>query len=296
MPDYYSFGLVGYPVEHSLSPRIHAAALQELGLRGEYCLYSIEQSSGLQEILDEMRSGQIQGLNVTIPYKSEIIPLMDSLSPAAQAVGAVNTISHQSGRLVGDNTDADGFLADLKRKGWLQVGKPGQRALILGAGGSARAVVYALASAGWQITVAARRPEQATSVAKVIQNSMRPDQNIGEQPVLSVIKLEREAISNLKQNVSLIVNTTPVGMYPQVDASPWPYGLEFSSQAAVYDLVYNPAETILMREAQKMGLRVTNGIGMLVEQAALSLEIWTGLKAPSQAMNQAVMEYNAGIR
>jgi len=296
MPDYYSFGLVGYPVEHSLSPRIHAAALQELGLRGEYCLYSIEQSSGLQEILDEMRSGQIQGLNVTIPYKSEIIPLMDSLSPAAQAVGAVNTISHQSGRLVGDNTDADGFLADLKRKGWLQVGKPGQRALILGAGGSARAVVYALASAGWQITVAARRPKQVTSVAKVIQNSMRPGQNIGEQPVLSVIKLEREAISNLKQNVSLIVNTTPVGMYPQVDASPWPYGLEFSSQAAVYDLVYNPAETILMREAQKMGLRVTNGIGMLVEQAALSLEIWTGLKAPSQAMNQAVMEYNAGIR
>ncbi|MGW8226367.1 MAG: shikimate dehydrogenase family protein, partial [Anaerolineales bacterium] len=243
MPDYYSFGLVGYPVEHSLSPRIHAAALQELGLRGEYRLYSIEQSSSLQEILDEMRSGQIQGLNVTIPYKSEIIPLMDSLSPAAQAVGAVNTISHQSGRLVGDNTDADGFLADLKRKGWLQVGKPGQRALILGAGGSARAVVYALASAGWQITVAARRPEQATSVAKVIQNSMRPDQNIGEQPVLSVIKLEREAISNLKQNVSLIVNTTPVGMYPQVDASPWPYGLEFPSQAAVYDLVYNPAET-----------------------------------------------------
>jgi shikimate dehydrogenase len=295
MPDYYSFGLVGFPVEHSLSPRIHAAALQQLGLRGEYHLYSIEQSSSLPEILDKMRLGQIHGLNVTIPYKNEILSLMDDLSPAAQAIGAVNTISRKSGRLVGDNTDANGFLADLKRKGWLQVSKPGQCALILGAGGSARAVVYALASAGWRITIAARRLDQAVSLVEAVQGSVKHGMKSGQKSELSAIKLDREFIADLDPEPSLVINATPVGMYPQVDASPWPDGLNFPSHAALYDLVYNPAETTLMREARRTGLRVANGIGMLVEQAALSLEIWTGLKAPSQVMHQAVMEYNAGI-
>jgi shikimate dehydrogenase len=293
MPDYYSLGLVGYPLEHSLSPRLHMAALQDLHLAGEYLLYPIEHPSDLQDILGEMRSGKIHGLNVTIPYKEVILSLLDDLSPAAQAIGAVNTVSQQDGNLLGDNTDARGFYADMERLGWSKIDKPDRYALVLGAGGSARAIVYALANAGWRITISARRQEQAATLVKLIQRSTELTSNYGE---LSKITLDKESIANLNPRPSLIINTTQVGMYPQVDASPWPEGLDFSPQAAVYDLIYNPAETALMRAAQRMGLQVANGIGMLVEQAALSLEIWTGLATPRQVMHHAVTEYSASIR
>ena len=174
MPDYYSLGLIGYPLEHSLSPRIHAAALQDLRLAGEYLLFPIEHSSGLQAILGEMRSGKIHGLNVTIPYKKAVLSLLDDLSTAAQAIGAVNTISQQDGKMVGDNTDARGFYADLERLGWAKIGEPDRHALVLGAGGSARAIVYALANAGWRVTISARRQEQAATLVKLIKRSTEP--------------------------------------------------------------------------------------------------------------------------
>lgn len=293
MLDFYSLGLVGYPLEHSLSPRIHAAALQSLPLEGEYLLHPVEKPSGLQDVLEEMRLGKIQGLNVTIPYKNVVMPMLADLSPAARAIGAVNTVSFQGGMLLGDNTDANGFYADLKRLGWARIGRPGRHALVLGAGGSARAVVFALAGAGWRVTIAARRQEQAAALVKNIQSSSEPESNYGD---LSGIRLDKDAIAALNPGLSLLVNATPVGMYPQVDASPWPEGLDFPPQAVLYDLVYNPAGTTLMRDAQSMGLQVANGIGMLVEQAALSLEIWTGLAAPRQIMHHAVTEYSTGIR
>jgi shikimate dehydrogenase len=294
MPEHYSFGLVGYPVGHSLSPRIHLAAMQELQLAGEYRLCPVEQPSGLQDILDEMRLGNVHGLNVTIPYKNDILPLLDGLTPPAQAIGAANTVFTKNGQLVGDNTDAKGFLADLERLGWSHINGEDGFALILGAGGSARAVVYALSHSGWGITIAARRREQASALANLIRESFSDHTVSMKQNRLSAITLDKESLSLLEPNPSLIINTTPVGMYPQVDASPWPEGLAFPSQAAVYDLVYNPAETILMQSARNHGLQVRNGIGMLVEQAALSLEIWTGLTAPRQAMHQVVMEYSIG--
>jgi shikimate dehydrogenase len=294
MPDFYSFGLVGYPVEHSLSPRLHTAALQELHLAGEYQLFPIDRPSGLHDILEKLRSGKIHGLNVTIPYKTMITSLIDELTPAAQAIGAVNTVSFQGDLLVGDNTDEGGFLADLKRLGWLQIGEPERDALILGAGGSARAVVYALVNANWRVTIAARRQEQAVFLVEMIQRSIGYGEN-EKKSRLFARKLNDESLDKLNPKPSLIVNTTPVGMYPQIEASPWPEELDFPSQAAIYDLVYNPAVTTLMQEAQKMDLRVSNGIGMLVEQAACSLEIWTGLKVPRQVMHQAVVEYSEGM-
>lgn len=291
MSDYYSLGLIGYPLEHSLSPRIHMAALQELDLAGEYRLYPVERPSGIATLLEEMRQGKIDGLNVTIPYKNDILALLDEITPAAREIGAVNTVCCQKRKLVGDNTDAKGFLADLDRLSWGKIGAPGN-ALVLGAGGSARAVVYALSRAGWRVAIAARRKEQSAALVKLIRKSIGEGSIIGQQVALSAMKLDHKCISSLNPMPSLIINTTPVGMYPQVDVSPWPAELDFPSPAAVYDLVYNPAETALMREARKMGLPVANGIGMLVEQAALSLEIWTGLPAPRQAMRQAVMEYS----
>lgn len=292
MPERYTFGLIGYPVEHSYSPRIHMAAMQELALPGEYLLFPIEQPSGLDDILADMRVGNIQGLNVTIPYKNEILPLLDNLTPTARAIGAANTVFIRKGQLIGDNTDAMGFLADLERLGWSSIDYPDRLALILGAGGSAQAVVHALFGNGWQVTISARRQEQAAELVKMIRGTTETVLDSNDQNLLSAIGLDKNSISNLDPKPSLIINTTPLGMIPQDDVSPWPVGLDFPPQARVYDLVYNPPETILLSTAREMGHQASNGIGMLVEQAALSLEIWTGMTAPRQEMH----EYSTGVK
>jgi len=163
--NFLELGLVGWPLDHSLSPRMHNAALQTLGLAGEYRLYPIpplpEGVTALSELLDRMRQGELKGLNVTIPHKQNVLSLLDEMTPAAQAIGAVNMIYSQGKQLTGNNSDAFGFLADLKRVFPSIFQEPDSTALVLGAGGSARAVVYALAQAGWRVMVAARRVQQA---------------------------------------------------------------------------------------------------------------------------------------
>ncbi len=265
-------GLIGHPLGHSLSPKIHAAALEACGLQGEYSLFPIapDDMQGLKDLLARMRNDEIHGLNVTIPHKQNVIPLLDELTPTAQAIGAVNTISMRDGKLVGDNTDAPGFLADLGGLNIPQVSK----ALVLGAGGSARAVVYALVHNGWKVSLSARRPEQALALASnyhlPIYQFPIPDSQL---PVFD-----------------LLVNTTPLGMTPNVDSSPWPEHLAFPKNAAVYDLVYNPRETKLVRDARAQGLPAKTGLGMLIEQAALAFEIWTGRKPPREILFQKVVE------
>jgi shikimate dehydrogenase len=267
-------GLIGYPVGHSLSPKIHKAALDACGLEGEYALFPVAPSDqqGLKELLARVRSGEFTGLNVTIPHKQNVIPLLDELSLPARAIGAVNTISIQNGKLTGDNTDALGFLADLKSFLTTETRKHGVKksVLILGAGGSARAVVYALANDGWNITVTARRHEQAKELAAHYELHTR------RYPSLRPTTFD------------LIVNTTPLGMSPSLNISPWPADSPFPSNAAVYDLVYNPRETKLVKDARAAGLPATTGLGMLIEQAILSFEIWTGLTPPRDALIDAI--------
>jgi shikimate dehydrogenase len=281
---FFNLGLTGYPLGHSLSPKLHAAALQAVGLAGEYKLYPVspEGPQGLAQLLGRVRAGELHGLNVTIPHKQAVIPLLDELTATAQAIGAVNTIYLRDGRLIGDNTDAPGFLADLNKFVGTIHESP-LRALVLGAGGSARAVVYALAKAGWDVTIAARRVDQAEAVITGL-DFPNPEVRI------SSIEYQVSALSSLIPSFSLVVNTTPLGMSPNVDVSPWPDGLPFP-RADVYDLVYNPGETLLVRQARSAGLRAQTGLGMLVEQAALACEIWTGCVPPRQAMFDAVGMY-----
>ncbi len=293
MPEKYSFGLLGYPLGHSLSPLIHTAALQTLGFEGDYRLYPTEDEQGLLGMLNQLRQGKIQGLNVTIPHKRSVIEFMDVLTPTARSIGAINTISYQQNQLTGDNTDADGFLADLRRLGWFSERDKLRHALILGAGGSARAVAYALFKQGWQLTIAARRIEQAESLGKAI-TELVPSRE--EQPSIEFINFDRTALSGSEHAPDLIVNTTPVGMSPHENANPWPQDLTLPSQAAVYDLVYNPVETEFTRAARGANMRAAGGIGMLVEQAALSLEIWTGVPAPRAEMHASVAAYTTGER
>jgi shikimate dehydrogenase len=197
-----------------------------------------------------------------------VVPLLDQLTPAAQAIGAVNTIYLREGRAVGDNTDFAGFLADLLR--WTGVPRT---AVVLGTGGAARAVVYALGTMGCQVSVAARRTNAAASLCRNFAHA-------------SPVALRPEALQAI--SADLLVNATPAGMLPEVEACPWPGGLPLPAEAAVYDLVYNPPETRLMRQARAAGLRATNGLGMLIEQAGLSFELWTGCLAAKHSMLEAI--------
>ncbi len=280
-----SLGLVGYPLAHSLSPIIHDAAMRYCGLEGNYSLFpvSLDDVQGLERLFESVRGGSILGLNVTIPYKQKVIPLLDGLTQVAQAVGAVNTIYMQNGKLTGDNTDAPGFLADMHR--YLGTDSEewgvGKKSLVLGAGGAASAVVYALVNAGWKVALAARRPEQARALVAKFQ-----DQGSN----LTRIDYDADAFLAAVSGFSLVVNTTPVGMYPAADASPWPVGLPIPRRAVFYDLVYNPRETKFVKDARSVGMRAINGLGMLVEQAALAFNIWTGYDVPREILFAALEE------
>jgi shikimate dehydrogenase len=270
-------GLIGYPLGHSLSPKIHVAALKACGLEGNYSLFPTppDDRQGLKDLLACIRSGEFRGLNVTIPHKKNVIELMDALTPTAQSIGAVNTIYLRENKLIGDNTDAPGFLSDLKRFLVQECGRSlsymeeqtspiQKRALVLGAGGSARAVVHALVNDDWSVTIAARRIERAQELARHFVD-------------VNVIGLNFQTFQFPTFN--LLVNTTPIGMTPNIDQSPCPENLPIPA-AVIYDLVYNPHETKLVRDARAQGLQATTGLGMLIEQAALAFEIWTGHNPP----------------
>ena len=281
----FQLGLIGYPLGHSLSPKIHTAALKACGLKGDYSLFPIapHDKQGLKDMFARVRTGEIHGLNVTIPHKQNVIELMDELTATAKAIGAVNTIYLHQDKLIGDNTDISGFLSDLKRfltlecdslLSHLQEQAPAlqKKALILGAGGSARAIVYALLYDGWDVTIAARRIEQAQQLS----------QSFGKYDLrLSTFDFQPSTFD-------LIVNTTPLGMTPNIEDSPLPENIVLSPKTVIYDLIYNPRETKLVKDARAQGLSATTGLGMLIEQAALAFEIWTGAKADRDAMQKAV--------
>jgi shikimate dehydrogenase len=321
-PETFSLGLTGWPLTYSLSPVIHNAALNALHLPGEYCLHPVPPlpngRAALLDLLERLRSGELAGLNVTIPHKQAILDYLDDLTPLAKAVGAVNTLFRRGLRLVGDNTDVAGFLADLKRVAPAlplskrQVALRPAHALILGAGGAARAAVYGLAGLGWRITIAARRIEQAVMLADDLRCSIKHVQADAvslamEQPGLSPFLFDPNYCSRCSvptmtvfctddARLELIVNATPAGMTSHQQESAWPDSLLLPRGVFVYDMVYVPSETDLVRRARAGGNPASNGAGMLVEQAAAAFEIWTGRAAPRGVMRQAMKTYTERIR
>jgi len=265
--------LLGYPLSHSLSPAMHNAALVEVGLSDwRYEAMPVEPGR-LAEAVAIIRGDDYAGANVTVPHKEAIIPLLDSLTLVARAIGAANTLIKQNGRLIGHNTDAAGLLADLYLHDVHISRRP---VLILGAGGAARAAVAACAGAyaGAHIRVVARRREQAQALISI-------------DPSLEVFDWSPVGFMQACDDCALMINTTPLGMTPNADASPWLDGTPFPPDAFVYDLVYNPAETLFTRQARAAGLRAATGLGMLVEQGALAFEMWTGKTAPRDVMQRA---------
>ena len=279
-------GLIGWPVEHSFSPAMHNAAARALGLDVAYVPLPVPPGR-VEAALEGLSALGFLGANITVPHKQTALPFLDTIEPAAQAIGAVNTIkvertqspisNLQSPTLSGFNTDWSGFLADLRRH---DIAVKDRSCLVLGAGGSARAVVYALAWAGARVRVYARRPQQARELVESLA------------PHLGAAPLQWAAWDELQQatdeTAPLLVNTTPVGMYPHQDQTPWPEGALFPKDAILYDLIYNPRQTMLMKQAQEAGCQALNGLGMLLLQGALAFEIWLGVR-PDLGVMEAAM-------
>ncbi|HRQ39401.1 MAG TPA: shikimate dehydrogenase [Chloroflexota bacterium] len=288
-------GIIGWPVAHSFSPAMQNAALADLGLNYVYVPLPVHPEE-VSTAVSALPTLGFRGVNVTVPHKQAVMPLLDELEDAARAIGAVNTIvvnrnplsvtretdyglriTDYELRMKGYNTDWAGFLADLNELG---VGVNGRDCLVLGAGGSARAVVYALAKSGGRVQVVARRVEQAGELVA----ALRP---YGGDGVMARPFTDLPIIT-ATLTAPLIVNTTPLGMTPHPEGSPWPDDLPLPPGAFLYDLVYNPRETTFMRQAQAAGLPAANGLGMLVYQGARAFELWTGQQPDVQVMRAVV--------
>lgn len=270
-------GVMGWPVKHSVSPAMHNAAFAHLGLDWVYLPLPVMPEQ-VGAALAGLRALGFAGSNVTVPHKQAVIPFLQELSPAAQALGAVNTIVVDGERLLGDNTDWAGFLAALAEAGY----RPdGQECAVLGAGGSARAIVYALASRGAQITVYNRSLERARQLVADLA-PLWTGSHLAAAPLSD--------LAHLPAATRLLVNTTSVGMWPNTGESPWPVELPFPRHLAVYDLVYNPAQTTLLDQAQQARLQAIGGLGMLIHQGAIAFTRWTGQEAPVAVMRAACEE------
>lgn len=259
--------MIGWPVAHSLSPAIHNAAFAALGLDWVMVATPVAPEHGAA-VAGAVRVLGLAGASVTMPHKQVVVAGMDELSADAAALDAVNCIVARAGRLIGLNTDGAGFLAGLRDD--LDLDPAALRCAVLGAGGAARAVVRALALAGADaVSVIARNPRRADAVAALAGDRGRVDP-------LEVVP-----------SCDLVVNATPVGMGTDT-GSPLPDGLLRPDQAVV-DLIYHPAVTPLLRDAERVGSRHANGLSMLVHQAALAFEAWTDTAAPLDAMRAAAL-------
>jgi shikimate dehydrogenase len=269
-------GVIGWPVEHSVSPQMHNAAFHDLGLDWCYLPFAVPPQR-ITQAVNGIRALGLRGANVTVPHKQTVLALVDELTPAARAIGAVNTIINHDEKLIGHNTDAGGFLRALREAGIMP---EGCRAMVLGAGGAARAVVYALAQAGAQVVILNRTPERAIQLATEFTG-------VNDVALLRAGALDATTLDKEAPYAQLVVNTTPLGMWPNLDTSPWIPEVPFPAEARLFDLIYNPRETRLMRGARAAGALAVDGLAMLVHQGAEALELWTGAKPPVEVMYAA---------
>lgn len=276
-------GLIGDPVEHTMSPAMHNAAFREAGIDYLYVPFLVKQDK-LGKAIDGMRALNIRGLNVTIPHKVGVIRFLDELDPLAEKIGAVNTIVNDAGVLKGYNTDATGFLRALLDKG---VEPEGKTVAVLGAGGASKAISFILADRGARLVILNRRleldwaEELAGRLSQVFKKKAE------------ALELNEENMARVLTKSDILVNATSVGMIPNTDRTPVGGGL-LRPGLFVFDVVYNPIKTKLLREAEAAGAKTIGGLDMLVWQGALAFEMWTGVKAPVKLMKDAAVKLLEG--
>ena len=279
MPETQTVKLLGYPVKHSISPSFQQAAFDHYGLDVHYSLCEVEPSK-LKEAVKALRLPSSLGANVTVPHKQAVIPLLDELDELASRIGAVNTIVRQDSKLLGYNTDAPGFLRALRQEGHFE--PRGKRVVILGNGGVARAVGFALIDAGVDsLTVVGRHHQRVKALASALASLGTKVETASSD----------ENLSGVVSGCDLLVNCTPVGMKHSPDEGHSPIDMKLiPGDALVYDVVYTPPETRLMQDANKVGAGVLGGLAMLVYQGAAAFELWTGRSAPADIMFKAARE------
>jgi shikimate dehydrogenase len=271
-------GLFGHPVGHSLSPLMHNRAFAECGLNFRYAAFDIDPGQVREAVL-AIRALGLRGVNVTIPHKVAVMQYLDEIDEEAAAIGAVNTIVNEGGKLIGYNTDGRGYVRSLIEEMDIELAQ--QSAVLLGAGGAARGVGVALISAGLSSLVIVNRTiEKAEQLAEQLRTI---------NPGAHVTALPMERLTNTLADSTLLVQTTSIGMHPNTEASP--VAAEALHEGLVVsDLIYNPLETRLLLDAKDKGARIHHGVGMFIYQGALSFEYWTGRPAPVDAMRKTVLE------
>jgi len=270
------YGIIGYPVSHSLSPRMQNSAFESAAVNAVYLPFEVKPDA-LGEAVTALKVLGIQGFNVTIPHKTAIIPFLDSLDATAEVAGAVNTVKLINGALVGYNTDGDGLILSLARECSFEPGD--KQVLMYGAGGAARGAAAALCRAGVRgITVVNRTIETASELVSFLSDRY-------PKTVLSVVT-SPEMLTSSIGSVDLLLNTTSLGM--KNEQLPWLKLDNLKSSAIVYDMVYSPAKTPLLLHAERLSLCCSNGLGMLVSQGELAFTKWTGLSPAPDCMRHAL--------
>ena len=266
--------VIGDPIDHSLSPVIQQAMLDALGLNCTYGRIRV-QAGSVADWLPTAAGLNLGGFNATMPHKTDLVPLMDELSADARMYRSVNTVVLRGGRILGFNTDGEGFLRSLLDEG---IEAQGRRIAVLGAGGAARAVILKLASAGAErITVCCRSPEKASEL-------------VAASPAIHAADLSRQSTDSVLAKTDLLINATPLGMHGVAsDFESFDFLDALPSSAPVCDLIYRPLKTSLLREAELRGHATLNGLGMLIHQAILALEHFADMELDASAMKEAVM-------
>ncbi|MBN1318018.1 MAG: shikimate dehydrogenase [Anaerolineales bacterium] len=281
-------GLLGWPVGHSLSPIMHNAAFEVLGLNWRYVALPVHPDRVLEAVGGLVALG-FCGANVTVPHKQSVMRAMDDLEQTADLLNAVNTIvihrdDERKSTTIGYNTDVQGFIRALREGGFDPAGGGG--AVVLGAGGAARAVVYGLMSSGVkEVRVFNRTLENGQALVTHFRSLVRPGN------CLQALPLDEDILVDAVRRADLLVNTTTVGMTPNVNDMVWPENVPMPSNLTVFDLVYNPLETRLLKQARQTGANAVDGLGMLIWQGALAFEMWTGRPAPVEVMRAACMDH-----
>jgi shikimate dehydrogenase len=271
-------GVIGDPVGHTISPAMHNAAFKALNLDYVYVPFRVSKED-LPRAVEGLRAFNIRGVNITIPHKVSIIPLLDEIDEFAQKIGSVNVVVNDNGRLAGYNTDAHGFLYALLDQG---VEPEGQKVVVLGAGGASRSICFALAERGASLTILNRTPGRAARFAAEMSEMTGHS--------IQVLGLNKENLAAVLDSCNLLINTTSVGMYPHADATLVGHDV-ITPHMTVVDIVYNPFKTKLLTEAEKAGARTISGIDMLIWQGALAFEIWTGKQAPINIMRKDAQRF-----
>ena len=263
-------GLLGYPISHSLSPKMHNSAFSYLGLEYAYLTFDTKEDN-LEEVIRAMRALNVRGFNVTMPIKKNVLHLLDEVTPEAQMIGSVNTVLHENGKLIGYNTDGKGYVHDLMERG---IEVKGKRFVLAGAGGAARSVAIQLAVDGAsEIVIFNRTLEKAVEICNIIEKNIFTCK-------VEALELDENKLWEKLKTADVFINSTGLGMHPNEDQCVITNPGILHKDLIVTDLIYKPSKTKLLKMAEQAGCKAFNGLGMMIWQGAAAFKIWTGVDMP----------------